>query len=60
MVLWEIFSLGDTPYPGVGLNEIRHKVIKEGLRLSRPEHALDCIYEIMQKCQNNEPLNRHF
>ena len=33
VVLWEIFSLGDSPYPGVELNDVRHKVLNEGLRL---------------------------
>ena len=33
-------------------------MIKEGLRLSRPEHALDPVYEVMQKCQNIEPDDR--
>ena len=58
VVLWEIFSLGDTPYPGVELNDVRYKVVREGLRLKRPEHALDCVYEVMQKCQNDDPFLR--
>ena len=58
VVLWEIFSLGDTPYPGVELSDLRHQVIKEGLRLSRPELALDPVYEVMQKCQSEEPDDR--
>lgn len=55
VVLYELFSLGDTPYPGIDLNDIHRKVTREGLRLSRPEHALDCIYQVMQKCQNDDP-----
>ena len=58
VVLWELFSLGDTPYPGIELNDIRVKVVAQGLRLSRPEHALDCIYQVMQECQNDDPNNR--
>lgn len=58
VVLWEIFSLGDTPYPGIELSDLRHQVIKEGLRLSRPEHALDPVYSVMQKCQSAEPDDR--
>lgn len=58
VVLWELFSLGDTPYPGIDLNDIHHKVTREGLRLGRPEHALDCIYQVMQKCQNDDPALR--
>ena len=40
------------------MNDVRRKVIREGLRLSRPEHALDCVYEVIQKCQNDDPLGR--
>ena len=40
------------------MNDVRRKVVREGLRLSRPEHALDCVYEVIQKCQNDDPLGR--
>ena len=58
VVLWEIFSLGDTPYPGVELSDLRNQVLNQGLRLARPEHALDPIYQVMQACQAEEPSER--
>lgn len=50
--------LGDTPYPGVDLNDVHHAVTREGLRLSRPELAFDCIFQVMQKCQSEDPSLR--
>ena len=58
VVLWEIFSLGDAPYPGIELSDLRNQVLNQGLRLSRPEHALDPVYQIMQACQHEEPSER--
>ena len=58
VVLWELFSLGDTPYPGIEPNEIRPRVVMENLRLSMPEHALDCIYDVIRECQFDEPEDR--
>ena len=59
MVLWEIFSLGDIPYPGVDISEIRQRVVgRDRLRLGRPELALDCIHQLMQMCQEDDPQMR--
>ncbi|XP_014351483.1 platelet-derived growth factor receptor beta [Latimeria chalumnae] len=50
ILLWEIFTLGGTPYPELPMNEQFYNAIKRGHRMSKPTHALDEIYEIMQKC----------
>ena len=36
--MWEIVTLGATPYPGMSGSEVLKKV-KEGKRLEKPEHC---------------------
>ncbi|KAM6986621.1 platelet-derived growth factor receptor beta-like [Aplochiton taeniatus] len=50
ILLWEIFSLGGTPYPDIPMNEQFYNALKKGYRMPRPSHATDEIYEIMSKC----------
>ncbi|XP_029439146.1 platelet-derived growth factor receptor beta isoform X2 [Rhinatrema bivittatum] len=50
ILLWEIFTLGGTPYPELPMNEQFYNAIKRGYRMSKPTHASDDVYEIMQKC----------
>lgn len=58
VVLWEIFSLGESPYPGVEVDEIKHRVVNCGLRLSRPEHIMDPVFDILRRCQDDDPESR--
>ncbi|XP_037531550.1 platelet-derived growth factor receptor beta [Nematolebias whitei] len=50
ILLWEIFTLGGTPYPDLPMNEIFYNALKRGYRMAKPAHASDEIYEIMKKC----------
>ncbi|XP_048667837.1 platelet-derived growth factor receptor beta [Marmota marmota marmota] len=50
ILLWEIFTLGGTPYPELPMNEQFYNAIKRGYRMAQPAHASAEIYEIMQKC----------
>ncbi|CAH2275995.1 platelet-derived growth factor receptor beta [Pelobates cultripes] len=50
ILLWEIFTLGGTPYPELPMNEQFYNAIKRGYRMSKPSYASEEIYEIMQKC----------
>uniref|UniRef100_A0A452GQ08 Platelet-derived growth factor receptor beta n=1 Tax=Gopherus agassizii TaxID=38772 RepID=A0A452GQ08_9SAUR len=50
ILLWEIFTLGGTPYPELPMNEQFYNAIKCGYRMSKPTHASNEIYDIMQKC----------
>ncbi|XP_023860711.1 platelet-derived growth factor receptor alpha-like [Salvelinus sp. IW2-2015] len=58
ILLWEIFSLGGTPYPGMVVDSSFYNKIKSGYRMAKPEHAPADVYEIMIKCWNSEPEKR--
>ncbi|XP_062858175.1 platelet-derived growth factor receptor alpha isoform X2 [Trichomycterus rosablanca] len=58
ILLWEIFSLGGTPYPGMVVDSSFYNKIKSGYRMAKPEHASSDVYELMAKCWNNEPEKR--
>ncbi|XP_045038927.1 platelet-derived growth factor receptor alpha isoform X2 [Desmodus rotundus] len=58
ILLWEIFSLGGTPYPGMMVDSTFYNKIKSGYRMAKPDHATREIYEIMVKCWNSEPEKR--
>ncbi|KAM8889495.1 platelet-derived growth factor receptor alpha [Synchiropus picturatus] len=58
ILLWEIFSLGGTPYPGMVVDSSFYNKIKSGYRMSKPEHAPHDMYELMMKCWNSEPEKR--
>ncbi|CAJ1058556.1 platelet-derived growth factor receptor beta [Xyrichtys novacula] len=50
ILLWEIFTLGGTPYPDLPMNELFYNALKRGYRMAKPAHASDEVYEIMKKC----------
>uniref|UniRef100_A0AAR2M4Q4 receptor protein-tyrosine kinase n=1 Tax=Pygocentrus nattereri TaxID=42514 RepID=A0AAR2M4Q4_PYGNA len=58
ILLWEIFSLGSSPYPGMPVDSRFYKMIKEGYRMDSPEFAPSEMYEIMQSCWDAEPFKR--
>ncbi|EMP25106.1 Alpha-type platelet-derived growth factor receptor [Chelonia mydas] len=58
ILLWEIFSLGGTPYPGMMVDSSFYNKIKSGYRMAKPDHATSEVYEIMVKCWNSEPEKR--
>uniref|UniRef100_A0A8C1P7X9 receptor protein-tyrosine kinase n=1 Tax=Cyprinus carpio TaxID=7962 RepID=A0A8C1P7X9_CYPCA len=50
ILLWEIFTLGGTPYPDLPMNELFYSALKRGYRMAKPSYACDDIYEVMRKC----------
>ncbi|XP_062249319.1 platelet-derived growth factor receptor beta isoform X1 [Platichthys flesus] len=50
ILLWEIFTLGGTPYPDLPMNELFYSALKRGYRMTKPAHASDEVYDIMRKC----------
>eukprot|EP00112_Aurelia_sp_Birch-Aquarium-sp1_P022951 Seg6654.1 transcript_id=Seg6654.1/GoldUCD/mRNA.D3Y31 product="Tyrosine kinase receptor Cad96Ca" protein_id=Seg6654.1/GoldUCD/D3Y31 len=53
VALYEIFTVGDTPYPLFKSKEMALQ-IKNGHRMSKPPHCSVELYEIMMKCWNND------
>ncbi|MGH0171671.1 UNVERIFIED_CONTAM: hypothetical protein FKN15_061620 [Acipenser sinensis] len=57
VTMWEIVTLGQTPYPGVENCEIYEYLLK-GSRLKQPPGCLDEVFEIMHSCWNANPKGR--
>ncbi|XP_013873207.1 mast/stem cell growth factor receptor kita [Austrofundulus limnaeus] len=58
ILLWEIFSLGNSPYPGMPVDAKFYKLIKEGYRMDTPEFSPKEMYEIMRSCWEPDPFER--
>ncbi|XP_077330456.1 macrophage colony-stimulating factor 1 receptor [Lithobates pipiens] len=58
ILLWEIFSLGRSPYPGIIVNRKFYKMIKEGYKMDCPDYAPLELYRLMKACWDLEPTNR--
>ncbi|XP_013391626.1 vascular endothelial growth factor receptor 1 [Lingula anatina] len=58
VLLWEIFTMGSTPYPGLELNETFVDKLKAGYRMQRPPKASAEIYEWMLDCWHPEAEER--
>ncbi|XP_036384171.1 fibroblast growth factor receptor 1b [Megalops cyprinoides] len=57
VLLWEIFTLGGSPYPGVPVEEL-FKLLKEGHRMDRPASCTPQLYMIMKECWHAVPCQR--
>ncbi|XP_078067464.1 vascular endothelial growth factor receptor kdr-like [Mustelus asterias] len=58
VLLWEIFSLGASPYPGVQIDEGFCHRLKEGTRMKPPEYSSPEVYQTMLNCWHGEPGER--
>ncbi|KAK3094991.1 hypothetical protein FSP39_008824 [Pinctada imbricata] len=60
ILMWEVFSSGQTPYPGQTNNQAREK-IDAGYRMPAPEGTPPTCYDLMLKCWEKNPADRpHF
>lgn len=50
ILLWEIFSLGVNPYPGIPVDANFYKLIQSGFKMEQPFYATEEIYFVMQSC----------
>ncbi|UXI14608.1 GTP-binding protein [Sarcoptes scabiei] len=57
ILMWEIVTLGCTPYPGMTATEVIKKVC-DGFRLEKPEHCRREMYNIMYYCWDRNPHHR--
>ncbi|XP_041922906.1 vascular endothelial growth factor receptor 1 isoform X1 [Alosa sapidissima] len=58
ILLWEIFSLGASPYPGLSMNEEFCHHLKHGRRMRAPEYCTPEIYNTMLACWEKNPSER--
>uniref|UniRef100_A0A8C8STU9 receptor protein-tyrosine kinase n=1 Tax=Pelusios castaneus TaxID=367368 RepID=A0A8C8STU9_9SAUR len=58
ILLWEIFSLGKSPYPGMLVNSKFYRMVKQGYQMARPDFAPMEMYRIMQACWDLQPTQR--
>ncbi|XP_058795351.1 putative inactive tyrosine-protein kinase Wsck [Phymastichus coffea] len=58
VLLWEIFSLGGTPYSNVLMDSDVEDLVNAGLRLHQLMHIPDSLYEVMSSCWLVDPLER--
>lgn len=56
--MWEIFTLGRSPYPGVDNAADLLQKLRDDHRLEKPKYANDRIYELMIQCWNSDPDKR--
>uniref|UniRef100_A0A5G2QRT9 Fibroblast growth factor receptor n=1 Tax=Sus scrofa TaxID=9823 RepID=A0A5G2QRT9_PIG len=57
VLLWEIFTLGGSPYPGVPVEEL-FKLLKEGHRMDKPSNCTHELYMMMRDCWHAVPSQR--
>ncbi|NXH40895.1 FLT3 kinase, partial [Dicaeum eximium] len=50
ILLWEIFSLGVNPYPGIQVDTNFYKLIQSGFKMDQPYYATKDVYSMMQSC----------
>ncbi|XP_035475654.1 vascular endothelial growth factor receptor 1 isoform X2 [Scophthalmus maximus] len=58
ILLWEIFSLGASPYPGLHIDEEFCHRLKGGTRMRAPEYSTPEIYSMMLACWEASPSDR--
>ena len=55
--LWEIFTLGGTPYPGIPTEQLLD-FLSEGHRMEQPHNCPLDMYTIMRDCWEQNPEQR--
>ncbi|ELK13108.1 Tyrosine-protein kinase receptor Tie-1 [Pteropus alecto] len=57
VLLWEIVSLGGTPYCGMTCAELYEK-LPQGYRMEQPRNCDNEVYELMRQCWRDRPNER--
>ncbi len=58
VLLWEIMSLGASPYPSVPSVEELYRVLQNGHRMEKPANCSHDVYIIMRECWHADPAHR--
>ncbi|KAH7978742.1 hypothetical protein HPB49_006574 [Dermacentor silvarum] len=57
ILLWEIMTLGGTPYPSVPIEKL-FQLLRDGHRMEKPQGCSLEVYVIMRECWNQSPYQR--
>ncbi|KAM7440771.1 hypothetical protein ABFA07_010086 [Porites harrisoni] len=57
VVLYEIFTVGGDPFPGVYMKDMI-VLLKNGYRMSRPKFISQTLYDVMMECWKSDPSYR--
>uniref|UniRef100_A0A672JTY1 receptor protein-tyrosine kinase n=1 Tax=Sinocyclocheilus grahami TaxID=75366 RepID=A0A672JTY1_SINGR len=57
VLLWEVVSLGGTPYCGMTCAQLYEK-LPQGYQLEKPLNCDDEVYELMKQCWKEKPFER--
>ena len=57
VVVWELFSFGKVPYPGMNFKELMREVLN-GYRMEKPQFVTNEIGRLMTNCWKLEPNER--
>ncbi|XP_019361491.1 PREDICTED: fibroblast growth factor receptor 4 [Gavialis gangeticus] len=57
ILMWEIFTLGGSPYPGIPVEEL-FKLLREGHRMDKPANCTHELYMLMRECWHAVPSQR--
>ncbi|XP_022662083.1 fibroblast growth factor receptor 2-like isoform X3 [Varroa destructor] len=58
ILLWEIMTLGGTPYPAMASVNNLFDLLKAGKRMEQPKNCSNEMYVIMRKCWCDNPYER--
>nr|XP_036670465.1 tyrosine-protein kinase Abl isoform X5 [Drosophila suzukii] len=57
VLLWEIATYGMSPYPGIDLTDVYHK-LEKGYRMERPPGCPPEVYDLMRQCWQWDAADR--
>ncbi|XP_069182404.1 vascular endothelial growth factor receptor 1 isoform X1 [Procambarus clarkii] len=58
VTLWELFSLGSTPYPGLTIDHTFLQRLEDGYRMDKPKCGNDKLQDLLMQCWETEPGDR--
>ncbi|CAL1269807.1 unnamed protein product [Larinioides sclopetarius] len=58
ILMWEFFTLGSNPYPGIEIDEEFYKRLNAGFRMEKPDYCPEDVYHIMRDCWLANPDDR--
>lgn len=58
IVMWELFSMGQAPYPGVDVSPQFLQDLENGVRCKQPKYSNKELYTLMLDCWRDEPEDR--